>query len=54
MAKFTFKIDEYNEFKKIDTFEEWITASGRLEAWDVINRAFPESKGFVVELLNID
>lgn len=55
MAKFNFKIEEYNEnFKKIDEFEYWVSADNRLEAWDVINKAYPPSKGFDVVLLEID
>lgn len=55
MAKFIFKIEEYNEsFKRIDEFEEWITADNRLNAWADINKAYPSSKGFDVTLLNIE
>ena len=55
MAKFNFKIEEYNEqFKKIDAFEEWISADDRLEAWAVINKAYPSTKGFDVVLLDIE
>lgn len=54
MAKFNFKIEEYNEaFKRIDEFEEWITADNRLEAWADISKAYPSSKGFDVTLLEI-
>ena len=54
MAKFTFKIEEYNEFRKIDTFEEWISADSRINALETIRKAYPENKGFLVELLNIE
>jgi hypothetical protein len=55
MAKFIFKIEEYNEaFKRIDEFEEWITADDRLNAWAYINKAYPSSKGFDVTLINIE
>lgn len=54
MAKFNFKIEKYNMFKKIDEFDYWISADNRLQAWTDITRAYPENKGYVVELLNID
>lgn len=54
MAKFIFKIEKYDDgFRKIDEFEEWITADDRLEAWTDINKAFPSKLGFDVTLLNI-
>ena len=55
MAKFIFKIEKYNDsFKKIDEFEEWITADNRLNAWADIDRAFPSKLGFDVTLLEIE
>lgn len=55
MAKFIFKIEKYNDsFKKIDEFEEWITADNRLNAWADIDRAFPSKLGFDVTLLNVE
>ena len=55
MAKSIFKIEEYNEsFKKVDEFEEWITANERLDAWEIINKAFPSRLGFDVTLLEIE
>lgn len=54
MAKFNFKIEQYNMFKKIDEFEYWITADNRLDAWSIINRAYPEKLNYEVELLNIE
>lgn len=55
MAKFRFKIEEYNDgFRKIDEFEEWITASDRLDAWADINKAYPSKLGFDVTLIEID
>ena len=55
MAKFIFKIEKYNDsFKKIDEFEEWITADNRLNAWADIDRVFPSKLGFDVTLLNVE
>ena len=55
MAKFIFKIEEYNEaFKRIDEFEEWITADNRLNAWADINKAYPSKLGYDVTLLDIE
>lgn len=55
MAKFIFKIEKYSDsFKKIDEFEEWITADNRLNAWADIDRAFPSKLGFDVTLLNVE
>lgn len=55
MAKFIFRITEYNEnFKRVDRFEDWITADNRLEAWADINKVYPSSKGYDVELLDIE
>ena len=54
MAKFNFKIEKYNNFKKVDEFEEWITAKDRLDAWADINNAFPYKLGFDVTLLDIE
>ena len=55
MAKFIFKIEKYNDsFKKIDEFEEWITADNRLNAWADIDRTFPSKLGFDVTLLNVE
>jgi len=55
MAKFNFRITEYNEnFKRVDQFEDWITANERLDAWAIINNAYPSSKGYDVELLDIE
>ena len=42
MAKFIFRIEKYDDgFRKVDEFEEWITANERLDAWAIINKAFP-------------
>ena len=54
MAKFNFKIEKYNMFKKIEEFEYWISSDNRLNAWAEITRAYPEKLGYQVELLNID
>ena len=54
MAKFIFKIEKYNGFRKVDEFEEWITADNRLDAWADINKAFPSKLGFDVTLLEIE
>lgn len=55
MAKFIFKIEKYtNGFRKVDEFEEWITADNRLDAWVDINKAFPSKLGFDVTLLEIE
>lgn len=54
MAKFNFKIEEYNGFRKIDEFEYWISANERLDAWSTIRNAYPETKGYKVELINIE
>lgn len=55
MAKFIFKIEEYNEaFKKIGEFEQWITSDCRLNAWVDINKAYPSNKGFDVTLIDIE
>lgn len=55
MARFNFRITEYNEnFKRIDQFEDWITANEKLDAWTIINKAYPGSKGFDVELISIE
>lgn len=55
MAKFIFKIEEYSEmFRKIDEFEEWISADNRLDAWASISKAYPSNKGFDVTLLEIE
>jgi hypothetical protein len=54
MAKFNFKIEQYNEnFRKVNEFEEWITANEKLDAWAVIKNAYPSSKGYDVELISI-
>lgn len=54
MAKFNFKIEKYNMFKKTEEFEYWITSDNRLNAWAEITRAYPERLGYKVELLNVD
>jgi hypothetical protein len=54
MAKFNFKIEEFNGFKKIDEFEFWISADNRPEAWSIIEKAYPGEKGYYVSLLNIE
>lgn len=55
MAKFNFNIKQYNEyFRKIDEFEDWISADNRLDAWADIKKAYPSSKGYDVKLLDID
>ena len=55
MARFNFKIEEYNEnFKKIDEFTTWISANCRLDAWADINKVYPSNKGFDVTLLDIE
>lgn len=55
MAKFIFKIEKYTDgFRKVDEFEEWITADNRLDAWTDINKAFPSKLGFDVTLLEIE
>lgn len=55
MAKFIFKIEKYIDgFRKVDEFEEWITADDRLDAWANINKAFPSRLGFDVTLLEIE
>ena len=55
MAKFIFKIEEYNEsFKKVDEFEDWVSADSRLNAWADINKAYPAKLGFDVTLLEIE
>lgn len=55
MAKFIFRIEKYDDgFRKVDEFEEWITANERLDAWDNINRAYPSKLGFDVTLLEIE
>ena len=55
MAKFIFKIEEYSEmFRKIDEFEEWISADNRLDAWASISKAYPSKLGFDVTLLEIE
>ena len=54
MAKFNFKIEKYNMYKKIDEFEYWITSDNRLNAWAEITKAYPEKLGHQVELLNIE
>lgn len=55
MAKFIFKIEKYDDgFRKVDEFEEWITANERLDAWEIINKAFPSRLGFDVTLLDIE
>lgn len=55
MAKFIFKIEKYDDgFRKVDEFEEWITANERLDAWADINKVFPSRLGFDVTLLEIE
>lgn len=54
MAKFIFKIEKYDGFRKIDEFEEWISSDGRLNAWADITKAYPSKLGFDVTLLNIE
>lgn len=55
MAKFIFKIEKYDDgFRKVDDFEEWITANERLDAWAIINKAFPSKLGFNVTLLEVE
>ena len=54
MAKFIFKIEKYNMFKKTDEFENWITSDNRLNAWAEIRSAYPEKLGYIVELINIE
>ena len=55
MAKFIFKIEKYDDgFRKIDEFEEWITADNRLDAWAIICDTFPSKLGFDVTLLEIE
>lgn len=55
MAKFIFKIEKYDDgFRKVDEFEEWVTANERLDAWASINSAFPSKLGFDVTLLEIE
>lgn len=54
MAKFNFKIERYNMFKKVDEFKYWISSDNRLNAWAEIIRAYPEKLGYKVELINID
>ena len=55
MARFNFKIEKYNDsFKKVDEFEEWISADSRLNAWTDINKAYPSKLGFDVTLLEIE
>ena len=55
MAKFIFKIEKYTDgFRKVDEFEEGITADNRLDAWADINKVFPSKLGFDVTLLEIE
>lgn len=54
MAKFNFKIEKYNMYKKTDEFEYWITSDNRLNAWAEITKTYPEKLGYQVELLNIE
>lgn len=55
MAKYIFRIRQYNEnFRQIDDFEDWISSDCRLNAWADIDKAYPSSKGYDVELLDIE
>ena len=55
MAKFIFKIEEYNEaFKKIGEFKDWVSSDSRLNAWADINKAYPSKLGYDVTLLDIE
>ena len=55
MAKFIFRIRQYNEnFRQIDEFKDWVSSDCRLNAWTDINEAYPSSKGYDVELLDIE
>lgn len=55
MAKFIFRIRQYNEnFRQIDEFKDWISSDCRLNAWTDIDKAYPSSKGYDVELLDIE
>lgn len=55
MARFNFRIKQYNEnFRQIDEFEDWISSDCRLNAWADIKQAYPSSKGYDIELINIE
>ena len=47
MPKFIFKINQYNDKRKIiNSVEEWITASDIVNAKTIISKAFPSSKNY--------
>lgn len=55
MPKFIFKINKYNDKRKIiDSVEEWITASDIVNAKTIISKAFPSSKNYECFLIKTE
>lgn len=54
MAKFNFKIEKYDGFRKVDEFTKQVAANERLDAWAIICDTFPSKLGFYVTLLEIE
>lgn len=55
MPKFIFKINKYNDKRKIiDSVKEWITASDSINAKIIISKAFPSSKNYECFLIKTE
>lgn len=54
MAKFNFKIKKYDLFRLVDSFEFWVSANNKLDAFAIISKAYPEKLGYDFELINIE
>lgn len=55
MPKFIFKINKYNDKRKVvDSDEEWITSDDIINAKAIISKAFPSSKNYECFLIKTE